>query len=165
MAMNDRADTVSADSPTAVANAAVVQELFDTVLSGPKDVAALERFLATSFIDHDANSTDPGPAGVATKMQAMWNTLPHGGFRILALVAAGDLVMVRSLLEGGEIRWSSRTPTEWMPDSSSSTGTWSMTTWSRPRWGAPRAETDCSRRRTAPGYTVRTRYICASAQC
>ncbi len=95
--------TDHADSPLAKANAAIVRGLFDTVLSGPRDVAAIDRFLAPSFIDHDANGDDPGPSGVAAKITGMWTTLPNGSYRILALVAAGDLVMVRSLLEGGEI--------------------------------------------------------------
>src|SRR5690349_8113499 len=94
---------IVADSESGQANARVVERFFEAVLSGDRDAGAVERYLAEEFVDHDASASDAGVSGVVAKLEALWEAMPRGHYRIVQGVAAGELVMVRSLLEGGEI--------------------------------------------------------------
>ena len=86
---------IAADSDAAHAHAAIVVEFFATVLSGPRDVAALETLLAPDFVDHDATGDDAGIPGVAAKLAGLWAALPDGAYVLEHVVAAGDDVVER----------------------------------------------------------------------
>lgn len=90
--------TVAADSAVARANAERVLDFFASVL-GPNHQAGLAEYLHPDFVDHDPSGTDAGAAGVADKLAALWLALPDGWYRPVQVVAAGDLVVVRSRLE------------------------------------------------------------------
>lgn len=84
------------------ANAKLVTDFFATVLAGQRDVAAVDRFLSPTFVDHDPAGDDAGPAGVKTKLEGLWRALPDGRYELLQIVAEGDLVAVLSRLLGGK---------------------------------------------------------------
>jgi len=89
---------IRADTDAAAANAARILEFFAAVLGPAHDTAPLDGFLAADFVDHDAASGDSGPAGVRTKLDGLWSVLADGHYLPLQVVAAGDLVTVRSEL-------------------------------------------------------------------
>lgn len=90
---------IAADSPAARAAAEVVRAFFDRVLSGPRDVDAVHELLDPDFVDHDPAGDDSGPEGVVAKLTGLWGALPDGAYRVETLIAAGDLVATRSVLE------------------------------------------------------------------
>jgi predicted SnoaL-like aldol condensation-catalyzing enzyme len=79
----------------------VVLALFREVLSGERDVAKVDALLSPEYVDHDPAAGDDGRAGVAAKLQGMWDLLPNGSFVPEIVVAAGDVVSVRSRLVSG----------------------------------------------------------------
>ena len=83
---------VRADTDAAAANAARILEFFAAVLGPAHDTARLDGFLAADFVDHDA------AAGVHAKRDGLWSVLSDGHYVPLQVVAAGDLVTVRSEL-------------------------------------------------------------------
>ena len=87
---------VRADTDAAAANAARILEFFAAVLGPTHDTARLDGFLAAEFVDHDAASGDSGSAGVCAKLVGLWSVLSDGHYVPLQVVAAGDLVTVRS---------------------------------------------------------------------
>ena len=89
---------IVADTDAAAANAARILEFFAAVLGPAHDTPAVTGYLAADFVDHDPASGDPGAEGVREKLEALWAALPDGRFEPLQVVAAGDLVTVRSLL-------------------------------------------------------------------
>jgi predicted SnoaL-like aldol condensation-catalyzing enzyme len=89
---------VAADTPEARANAAHVLEFFAVVLGPGHDADALPRFLAPTFVDHDPAGDDAGLAGVGAKLAGLWAALPDGRYVPDAVVAADELVAVRSRL-------------------------------------------------------------------
>ncbi len=89
---------VVADSDAARANAEVVLEFFATVLGPSHDTGGVARFLAESFIDHDAQGDDHGLTGVTAKLDGLWSALPDASYVVDAVVAAGEHVAVRSRL-------------------------------------------------------------------
>jgi len=89
---------VAADTSEARANAALVLEFFAVVLGPGHDSHALARFLAPTFVDHDPTGDDAGRAGVEAKLAGLWAALPDGRYVPDAVVAADELVSVRSRL-------------------------------------------------------------------
>lgn len=89
---------ICADTDAAAANAARILEFFAAVLGPAHDTPAVTGYLAADFVDHDATTGDPGAQGVRAKLEALWAALPDGRFEPRQVVAAGDLVTVRSLL-------------------------------------------------------------------
>jgi predicted SnoaL-like aldol condensation-catalyzing enzyme len=96
--MPDTAPEVAADTPEARANAALVLEFFEVVLGPIHDGDALPRFLAATFLDHDPAGDDAGLPGVGAKLAGLWAALPDGRYVPDAVVAADELVTVRSRL-------------------------------------------------------------------
>ncbi len=72
------------------------------MLAGKRDVAAVDRFLSPTFVDHDPAGDDAGPAGVKAKLEGLWSALPDGRYELLQIVAEDDLVAVLSRLLGGK---------------------------------------------------------------
>lgn len=100
--MTEATPAIAADGEAARTDAELVLEFFATVLTGDRNVAAVDRFLAADFVDHDADRSDTGRSGVAAKLAALWSALPGAAFRPLQAIAAGGYVAVRSELVGGE---------------------------------------------------------------
>lgn len=88
---------VHAESAAARANAHAILAFFRLVLSGPDGLRDIERFVAPAFIDSEGAA---GPAGVASKLRALWAAFPDGSFHLLEIVAAADRVATRSLFRG-----------------------------------------------------------------
>ncbi len=99
MTMSD-VPMISADTETARRNAETVRRFFAEVLSADSK-GRLEDFLAGTFVDHDPEpGSDPGRSGVAQKLQGFRTAFPDGQFAPQLIVAAGDMVSVRSLFTG-----------------------------------------------------------------
>ncbi len=96
--MLDATPELAADTPEARAAAALVLEFFEVVLGPAHDGDALPRFLAATFVDHDPAGDDAGLAGVGAKLAGLWSALPDGRYVPDAVVAADELVAVRSRL-------------------------------------------------------------------
>jgi predicted SnoaL-like aldol condensation-catalyzing enzyme len=94
---------IAADTAAARAAAEVVTGFFAEVLSGPRDTAALDRFVAEDFVDHDPAGDDHGIAGVATKLAGLWTALPDGAYALDRVVAAGESVVAFSRLTPGDV--------------------------------------------------------------
>jgi len=93
---------IIAVEPAAQAKVDLVLRLFAEVLSGERDVAKVDELLSADYVDHDpAAADDNGRSGVGAKLQMMWQALPDGRFEPDIVVAAADLVSVRSRLVAG----------------------------------------------------------------
>lgn len=92
--------TIHADSETGRRNAARVVDFFEDILATGHAVRAAD-YLSAGFVDHDSESgAGAVAAGVVARLKAMWATFPDGRFTLEAIVAAGDLVAVRSIFRG-----------------------------------------------------------------
>lgn len=84
--------------------AAVVLRFFTTVLAGERRTADALELLSADFVDHDPAAGDSGPGGVVAKLDGLWAALPDGCYEPHIVIAAGELVSVRSQLVAGESR-------------------------------------------------------------
>lgn len=83
-----------------MSDAEVVERFFARVLGPEHRTDEVATFLSPDFVDHSADG-DPGPDGVAAKLDGLWAALPAGRYEVDQLVASDGVVAVRSRLVGG----------------------------------------------------------------
>lgn len=83
------------------ADSDLVTRFFEVVLGPEHRTAEATSFLSADFVDHSAAASDAGPEGVARKLDALWEALPDGRYKLLHVVAGDGFVAARSHLLGG----------------------------------------------------------------
>jgi predicted ester cyclase len=89
---------VAAEGGAARSNAETVKRFFADAL---RPGGSVDDFLTADFMDHDPDpDAGAGRKGVARKLAGFWTAFPDGRFTPEIIVAADDLVSVRSRFTG-----------------------------------------------------------------